>query len=68
MALGKIKLSEDKVKIVMAREGFSQKDLAEAIGVTSQRLGTMFKTSVVLTSNAGRIAKALNVDVTEIID
>jgi DNA-binding Xre family transcriptional regulator len=68
MALSKIKLSENKVKIAMAREGLTQKDLAEAVGVSSQRLGSMFKTSIVLTSNAGRIAKALNVDVTEIID
>lgn len=68
MALTSMILSHDKVSAAMARKGYTQKGLAEAIGVTPQRLGAILRKQSVLASSAGRIAKALDVDVTEIID
>jgi transcriptional regulator with XRE-family HTH domain len=68
MALGNIQLSTEKIKLAMARKGYTTRELATECGITEQRLSAIFREHNVRPSNAGRLARALDVDVTEIID
>jgi DNA-binding Xre family transcriptional regulator len=70
MASSTLQLSRKKVNIAIARMGgdYSVYKLAEDCGVSRQRMTVILNSDNISPSNAGRIAKALNVDVTEIID
>lgn len=61
-------LSKAKINIAMARLGYTAADLAKAYGVTRARIHTILNSKTVRPKTAGRIAKALGVDVTDIIE
>ena len=56
-----------KIKIIMARRKMSNKALAERMGISQQNIGVWFRKKTVLPETAGKIAAALEVDVTEIL-
>jgi transcriptional regulator with XRE-family HTH domain len=70
MASSTLQLSRKKVNIAIARKGgdYSVYKLAEDCGVSRQRMTVILNSDNISPSNAGRIARALNVDVTEIIE
>ena len=61
-------LNSDNVRLAMARNSFSVPDLAKVYGISRQRMQVIINSRNVSTKTAGRLAKALAVDVTEIID
>ena len=61
-------LNYDNVRLAMARNSFSVPDLAKVYGISRQRMQVIINSRNVSTKTAGRLAKALAVDVTEIID
>ena len=61
-------LNYDKVRLATARNSFSVPDLAKVYGISRQRMQVIINSRNVSTKTAGRLAKALAVDVTEIID
>lgn len=61
-------LNYDKVRLAMARNSFSVPDLAKVYGISRQRMQVIINSRNVSTKTAGRLAQALAVDVTEIID
>ncbi len=63
-----MKLNRDKVNIAMARKMMTVTDLAKAYGVSRARMNVILNSQVLTPVCAGRVADALGVDVTEIID
>lgn len=63
-----MKLNRDKVNIAMARKMMTVTDLAKAYGVSRARMNVILNSQVLTPVCAGRVAEALGVDVTEIID
>lgn len=63
-----MKLNRDKVNVVMARKKMTVVKLAEVYGVSRARMNVILNSQVVTPVCAGRIADALGVDVTEIIE
>ena len=63
-----MKLSRDKINLQLARNQWTVKNLAEAYGVTRNRINTLLNQREVSTVSAGRLAAALGVDVTEILE
>ena len=63
-----MKLDKDKIKILMARKCWKRSDLAKAYGVSSSRINIILGAAEVSTVVVGRLAAALGVDVTEIIE
>ena len=63
-----MKLNRDKVDIALARKMMNATDLAKAYGVSRARMHVILNSQSLTPATAGRIAKALGVDVTEIID
>jgi len=63
-----MRISRDKVDICRARKKKSVAGLAEAYGVSRARMNVIFNSREVSTVSAGRLAKALGVDVTEIME
>ncbi len=63
-----MKLNRDKVNIAMARKKMNVTDLAKAYGVSRARMNVILNSQVLTPVCAGRVADALGVDVTEIID
>ena len=63
-----MKLNRDKVNIAMARKKMTVMDLAKAYGVSRARINVILNSQVITPVCAGRVAEALGVDVTEIID
>lgn len=63
-----MKLNRDKVNIAMARKKMTVVDLAKAYGVSRARMNVILNSQVLTPVCAGRVAEALGVDVTEIID
>ena len=61
-------LNYDKVRLAVARNSFNVPDLAKVYGISRQRMQVIINSRNVSTKTAGRLAKALAVDVTEIID
>lgn len=64
----KISLSRDKIDIVMARKCWTVSDLAKAYGVSRARINVLLNQRTVSVVGAGRLAAALGVDVTDIIE
>jgi len=63
-----MKLDKDKLEILMARKTWSYADLRKASGIGGSAICKMAKGKVSFTTKtAGKIANALGVDVTEII-
>lgn len=63
-----MKLSRDKINICMARKRINVTQLAEAYGVSRNRINVLLNQREVSTVSAGRLAAALGCDVTEIIE
>ena len=61
-------LDTNKIKLIMARKKICVSDIASRCGVTKQRISCIFNNVNVTPRTAGRIADALEVDVTEIIE
>ena len=63
-----MKLCRSKIDIELARKQMSVTDLANVYGVSRSRMNIILTSNVVTTVCAGRVAKALDVDVVEIIE
>ncbi len=61
-------LDRDKINMAMARKSYNIAKLAEVYGVSAQRMRTILNSRKVSTATAGRLADALGVDVTEILE
>ena len=66
--MGKMKISRDKVDICRARKKKSVAEMAEAYGVNRARMNVILNQREVSVISAGRLAEALGVDVTEILE
>lgn len=64
----RMQISKIKVDVVMARKGLNQIQLANDIGINRTRLSSIINGKSCRPSTITRIAKALGVDVTEIIE
>lgn len=62
-----MKLDRDKFQLAMARACFEVKDLVEASGLPRPSINNAIQGKSLRPATLGRIAKALGVDVTEII-
>ena len=62
-----MKLDVLKVKLILARKELNQTDLAKKCGMRRQALNEIFERGSCTLKTLGKIAKALEVDVTEII-
>ena len=62
-----MKIDSIKIKLMMAEQELRQSELAEKVGMSRQNLSTILTRGTCSTVNAGRIAKALGVDVREIV-
>lgn len=63
-----MKLNEEKVRICMARKCFTVSRLASVYGVSRSRISYILNQKQVTQVVAGRLAAALGVDVTEILE
>ena len=63
-----MRISRDKVDIWRARKKKSVADLAEAYGVSRARMNVILNQREVSVVSAGRLADALECDVTEILE
>ncbi len=63
-----MKISRDKINICMARKKMSVQALANAYGVSRTRINVLLNQREVSVVSAGRMASALGVDVTEILE
>lgn len=63
-----MKLCRSKIDIELARKQMSVTDLANVYGVSRSRMNIILNSNVATTVCAGRVAKALDVDVVEIIE
>lgn len=61
-------LSNEKLDIAMAKLAINKTELAERAGISRNRLCVLMNSKVVTAVAVGKIAKALGVDVTEIIE
>lgn len=66
--MGKLKINRDEVDICRARKKMSVAELAEAYGVSRTRMNVILNQREVSVVSAGRLADALGVDVTEILE
>lgn len=62
-----MKLDKQKFMIAMYRKGWSQNDLAEAVGCTKQTISFAVRGRNLTAKLAFRIANALGVDVVDIL-
>jgi len=63
-----MKISRERVNVEMARKKMSVQALANAYGVSRARINVILNQREVSVISAGRLADALGVDVTEIIE
>lgn len=63
-----MKLSKEKINIELARKKKTVAALAKAYGVSRTRMNVILNQREVSVVSAGRLADALGVDVTEIIE
>ena len=63
-----MKLSREKIDVCRARKCYSVTALAESYGVSRARMNTILNQRNVTAECAGRLAKALGVDVMEILE
>ena len=62
-----MKLNAWKIKLILAEREMNQSDLAVKIGVNRQQVNEILSRETCSLKTLGRVAKALGVDVTEII-
>lgn len=63
-----MKISCSKIDVILARQEKKRKDLAASCDISKQGISAILKRESCLTATAGRIARALGVDVTEIME
>ena len=63
-----MELNREKISIVMARQELTVTELANRYGISRTRLNVILNSRKVTCACAGRLAKALDCDVTEIIN
>ena len=63
-----MRISRDKINICMARKKMTVQALANAYGVSRTRINVLLNQREVSTVSAGKLADALGVDVTEILE
>lgn len=63
-----MKIDRNKVNICMARKKMNVQNLANAYGVSRARMNVILNQREISVISAGRLADALEVDVTEIIE
>lgn len=63
-----MKINREKINIELARKKMTVAALADAYGVSRARMNVILNQREVSTVSAGRLADALGVDVTEIIE
>lgn len=63
-----MRLDKTKINLLMAVKELSVTEIARRCGKTKQRVSCIFNSINVAPKTAGMIAKALEVDVTEIIE
>lgn len=63
----KVKIDKRKLEIAMARSELNRNELAERANIPIPTVCNMYKRGTCKPATAGRIANALEVDVTEII-
>mgnify|MGYP001103261693 FL=1 len=63
-----MKVNRDKINVAMARKKMTVGDLADAYGVSRNRINILLNQREVSVVSAGRLAEALGVDVTEILE
>ena len=63
-----MKLSRNKIDLLLARKCMSVAELSERYGVTRSRMSCLINKKNVSYISVGKLAKALDVDVTEIIE
>lgn len=63
-----MRLNRDKINIFMARRQFTVQKLADAYGVSRARMNAILNQRTVSVMVAGRMAAALECDVTEILE
>lgn len=63
-----MKIDREKINICMARKKMSITALADAYGVSRARMNVILNQREVSVVSAGRLAEALECDVTEIIE
>lgn len=61
-------LSKNKIEIILARKKMSRTQMAKTAGVSRNRIYVILKSRNVTPAVVGRIAEALDVDVTEILE
>lgn len=61
-------LNRDRINIELARKKMSVTALAEVYGVSRTRMNVILNSKTITPICAGRLADALNVDVTEIME
>lgn len=62
-----MQVSKQKIEIILARSGKKKKDVVVKSGVTYQHLSTILRRGTCEPHVAGRIARALGVEIEEII-
>lgn len=63
-----MKLSKSKLEVAMARAKINRNNLAEKAGIPIPTICNVYTRGTCKPATAGRIAEALGVDVTEIIE
>lgn len=63
-----MKLSKSKLEVAMARAKINRNNLAERAGIPIPTICNVYTRGTCKPATAGRIAEALGVDVTEIIE
>ena len=63
-----MKLSRLKIDIAIANSGYNMQELAKRAGVSRQRWNVLTNQKEIRPVCAGKIAKALGVDVTELLE
>lgn len=63
-----MRLNIENVEIARARKGFTIEQLAASYGVSRARMTVILNQQKITTLCAGRLAKALDVDVSDIVD
>ena len=63
-----MKISKQKIFATQAQFGLTMKQLAELSGISRQNLSTILHRGSCRPDTAGKIARALGVDVTEIME
>ena len=63
-----MKISKNKLNVALARKQWNQRDLRDNAVVSSQTILNINKGKEIMPATVGKIAAALGVDVTEVIE